>query len=126
MQSRITTALLIALTFAEIVTAATCQHQRSKGELRTKEAQAEAEIWKSKAGAYAETLEKVEAARKRAAQSSQRYMEAVKATEERRHEARQIVEDMRKDANDCIWIDEHVPDGVRDIITRLYPTAGCD
>lgn len=126
MRSRIITALLLALTLAEIATAATCQHQRHKGEQRAREAQEEADFWKSKAGAYAEALERVEGARRRAEQSVGEYLEAVEKTEERREDARQIVEEMRESGSDCGWLDERVPDGVRDIIRGLYPGTDCD
>lgn len=126
MRNQIITALIIALSLAEIVTAATCQQQRRTGELRTKEAQAEAEVWKNKAGAYAEALKRAEDARRRAAQSTQDYLKAVEKTEGRQHEARQIVEGMRESGSDCGWLDMRVPDGVRDAIRAIYPGSGCD
>lgn len=126
MQNQITTALIIALAVAFIAAAATCSHTKRTGEQRTKEAQEEADDWKRRAGAYAEALERAEEARRRAEQSTQDYLKAVEKTEERRQDARQIVEEMRDSGGDCGWLDERVPDGVRDAIGRLYAGAGCD
>lgn len=126
MQSRITNAILIALTLALIATAATCQQSKRTGELRTKEAQEEADHWKHKAGAYAEALERAEDAQKRAGQSTMEYLHAVEKTEERTEDARQIVDEMRESGSDCGWLDERVPDRVRDIIQGLCPGSDCD
>ena len=126
MQTKITTALFIALTLALIATAATCQQQKRTGELRTKEAREEAEEWERRAGAYAEALERAEEARRRAEQSIQDYLHTVEKAEERREDARQIVEEMRESGSDCGWLDERVPDGVRDVIRELYAGSDCD
>ena len=126
MRSQITRALLIALTLALIATAATCQHSKRTGELRTKEAQEEAEDWKRRAGAYAEALERAEDARRRAEQSTRDYLAAVEKTEERTKDARQIMDEMRESGSDCGWLDDRVPDGVRDIIRKLHVKTDCD
>lgn len=126
MQSQITRALFIALTLALIATAATCQHSKRTGELRTKEAQEEAEDWKRRARAYAEALERAEDARRRTEQSTRDYLQAVERTEERTEDARQIVEEIRESGSDCSWLNEHVPAGVRDLIRELYARADCD
>ena len=126
MQTHITTALILALTAAFSVSVATCQYARRTGELRTKEAQEKAVEWERKARAYAEALDRVEDARRRAGQSTLEYTQAVEEAGERRDEARQAVEEMRKDGGDCGWLDGSVPDGVRDIIRDIYPGSGCD
>ena len=126
MQSHITTAIIIALALAFIAAAATCQATKRTGELRAEEAREEAARWERTARANAEALERAEDARRRAEQSTQDYLKAVEKTEERRQDARQIVEEMRDSGGDCGWLDERVPDGVRDAIGRLYAGAGCD
>lgn len=126
MQSQITRALLIALTLALIATATTCQQSKRTGEQRTKEAREEAEDWKRRAGVYAEALERAEDARRRAEQSTRDYLQAVEKTEERTEDARQIVEEMRESGSDCGWLDERVPDGMRDLIRELYARSDCD
>ena len=126
MQNQFITALLIALTLAWMVTISTCHHFKRTGELRTKEAQQEAETWKMQARAYAETLERAEEAHRRAEQSHQDYLKNIETAETREYEARQIVDEMRKDAGDCVWLDDRVPDRVRDIIQNLYARPDCD
>lgn len=126
MQTKLTVTLFIALTLAMIATAATCQQQKRTGELRTKEAREEAVEWERRAGAYAEALERAEEARRRAEQSMRDYLHTVETAEERREDARQIVEEMHQSGSDCGWLAERMPDGVRDIIRALYPRSGCD
>ena len=126
MQTRITTALIIALSLALIVSAATCQGMKRTGELRAKEAREEAENWERVAKANAEALERAQEAGRRAAQSSQDYLQAVEKAEERRDEARQTVEEMRRSGGNCGWLDGRVPAGVRDVIRDLYTGTGCD
>ena len=126
MQTKLTVTLFIALTLAMIATAATCQQQKRTGELRTKEAREEAVEWERRAGAYAEALERAEEARRRAEQSMRDYLHTVETAEERREDAQQIVDEMHHSSSDCGWLDERMPDGVRDIIRALYPRSGCD
>lgn len=126
MQNQITTALIIALAVAFIAAAVTCTHTKRTGELRTKEAQTEAENWQHTARAYAEALARAEEARRRAEQSTRDYLNAVEDVEARHGEAEQELEELRTDAGACVWLDEHLPDGVRDIIGKLYARPGCD
>lgn len=126
MPNQITIAVFIALTLALITATVTCQQVKRAGELRTKEAQEQAGEWERKARANAEALERAEEARRRAEQSTLDYLQAAQEAEERRENARQIVEEMRKDDGDCNWLDERVPDRVRDIIRELYPGSNCD
>ena len=120
------TGLLIALALATVAAAATCQHQRRTGELRAKEAQEEAEEWRRRAGAYAEALERAEEAHRRAEQSTRDYLRDTERAEERHGRAVEKVEEMRESGGDCGWLDERVPDGVREAIRELFPGAGCD
>jgi hypothetical protein len=126
MQSHITTAIIIALALAFIAAAATCQATKRTGELRAEEAREEAARWERTARANAEALERAEDARRRAAQSTQDYLNAAQEADGRRDDARQIVDEMRKDSGDCGWLDMRVPGGVRDAIRELYPGSGCD
>ena len=98
MQNRITIALIIALAVAFIAAAATCTHMKRTGELRTKEAQTEAENWQRTARAYAETLARAEEARRRAEQSTHDYLNAVEDAEARHEEAERELEELRTDA----------------------------
>ncbi|MCQ2101459.1 MAG: hypothetical protein MJZ10_14275 [Fibrobacter sp.] len=126
MQNQITTAIIIALAAAFITAAATCQCTKSRGDKRTKEAQENAEEWENKARSYAETLERAEEARRRAEQSTQEYFESIESAEEKANEARQSVEELRKSNSDCEWLDERLPDGVRDVIRELYKRPDCN
>ncbi len=126
MYNQITTVLLIALAVAFMVTAATCHYYRQTGEQRAKAAQEAAENWEQQARTYAETLERAEEARKRAEQSTREYSQTIEQAEAREHEARQVLDEMRKEDGNCVWLDERVPDGVRDIVRSLYARPDCD
>lgn len=126
MQNQITTALIIALAVAFIAAAATCTHTKRTGELRTKEAQTEAENWRGTARAYAEALDRAEEARRRAEQSTRDYLDAVEKAEAQHEEARQKLEELHEDAGACVWLDERLPDSVRDVIGKLYARPDCD
>jgi len=122
-QTSIAISLFFAVAF--IISAATCQAVKTQGEAQVREARAEAGEWEGRARAYAETLRELEDARRRAEQSTREFTKNVREAETAGHEARQIVEEMRRDAVDCGWLDERVPDRVRNIVTRLYAGSDC-
>jgi hypothetical protein len=118
---RITLAIIITLALTNIVTVATCHRTGRMWEERAREARGQAEDWERRAGDYADALRRAEDANRRAEQSTLYYIEAAQEADGRREDARQAVEEMRGDGVDCGWLDERVPDGVRDVIRGLYP-----
>ncbi len=133
MREKITFIIIAAMTAAFFTTAATCQCVKSRGRAQAEEAGAQAEEaeaqareWERRARAYAESLERAEEARRRAERSAQKYEQAFRKAEETGNDARQILEEMRGDGDDCGWLDGRLPDRVRDIAALLYPRSGCD